>query len=260
MAKPKRSTTRKSRDELLTDLSEQIELLCAYCEAFDGGKAVMAKPMATALKVLLYGGQGKSQALLHQLGIRQRRFFDSAQPFRPGSRFAQCQLAALHVRSGDASYMPLLSDLPYALARTDFPDWWTSPVVRDNKNRTFSRLQIVQEVRDTDGGGHIDAELGEEYADFKSGRYMGWRLRTAAGNKHVADPHLACVRQIAHETLLTLKEAASEQFKTAYVYPEKPIQGKGGAILFGTEVQGPPGGTVPVLNIGIDGTELIGEV
>ena len=96
------------------------------------------------------------------------------------------------------------------------------------------------------------------YSDFKSGRYMGWKVRQGNSLNAIPHPHLACLRQIAHEALLTLEECAAEQFKTKYVYPEKPIDDKPGVLLFGNQVEGPASTMVPVLRFG--NTELIGEV
>lgn len=259
MAKPARATIKKTKAELFEDLAEQIELLVAYCEAFDAGKHSMAKPISSSLAVLLNGDRGNCLSLLHQLGLRQRRFFNSAQPFPDNSRFAQCQLAGILVdgQSGQAMYLPLLSDLPYSASKSLFPDWWTTAVVRDMRGRTFSRMELVQEVRNTDGGSHLDAGLGETYSDFKSGRYMGWKVRQATSLISIPHPHRACLRQIAHETLLTLKEATAGQFRSEYIYSAKPLDGKPGVFLFGTQVSGPPGSVVPVIRIG--DTELIGE-
>ena len=259
MSRPKRQTVKKTKVELLEDLVEQIELLVAYCQAFDEGRTSMAKPISAALKILLYGDQGKSLALLHQLGLRQKKFANTARPFPLNSRFPQCQLAGIHIQEdSQARYVPLLSDIPHAIEKTDFVDWWTAPVIRDLRNRTFSRLDIVKEVRDTDGGGHLDAELGVTYSDFKSGRYMGWKLKTDGGLVPIPHPHLACLRQIAHETLLTLQEIAADQFLASYVFPAKPMEGVSGVFLFGAQVIGTAGTTAPIIKVG--NTELIGEV
>lgn len=258
---PKHPRVKKTKAELLEDLAEQIELLTTYCEAFDAGKHSMVKPMSASLKVLLYGDKGKSLALLHQLGLRQRRFIDTAQPIPNGSTFAQCQLAGIYVPpdSHKVAYVPLLSDLPHPILRTAFADWWaTMPVVRDMQGRTFTRLELVQEVRDTDGGAHLDAELNERYADFKSGRYMGWKVRTPEGLNSIQHPHLACLRQITHEVVLTLQEIVPEQFRSPYTFSLKPMDGKFGAFLFGTQIAGNPGSSVPILKIG--DTELVGEL
>jgi len=254
-----RDGIKKSRAELLGDLAEQIDHLVTYCAAYDHGKLSMAKPISVALAILLYGDRGKSLSLLHQLGLRQRRFLDTAPPLPGKSTTPLCQLAGILVeeQKQTASYVPLLSDVPNPPVKSEFSEWWTKPVVRDLRGRTFSRLELVQEVRDADGGAHLDAELGETYADFKSGRYMGWRIEVDEKKSPIPHPHLACMRQIAHETLLTLQDAAPEQCNAEYVFDANPLANRPGVLLYGNGVFGPPGSSVTAFQFG--NMKLIGE-
>jgi hypothetical protein len=145
------------------------------------------------------------------------------------------------------------------MRKTTFSDWWTRPVVKDIKGRSFSRMDLVKEVRDTDGGGHLDPRLSESYADFKNGKYMGWLLKTAIGFDPVQHPHLVCIRQIAHETLLTLQDLVPRAFDSnPYDYPTDPVKDQSGVFVFGTEVKGQPGHHVPVIMVGA--AELVGEL
>lgn len=260
MAKPPRNIVKKSKSDLLDDLAEQIELLVSYCQLFDNGTISMAKPMSAALKVLLYGAQGNSLSLLHQLGLRQRRFVDTSPGIKERSSFPQCQLAAILVDdvAGNATYVPMLSSVPGKLDRSEFAIWWNAAVVRDSRGHTFSRMSIVQEVRDTDGGAHLDQGLEENYLHFKSGRYMGWQLRKDGNLTKIPHPHSACIRQIAHETLLSLQEIASTEFRSEYHFASEPFLGRNGVVLFNTQVSGNPGQLVPMIRVG--NLELIGEV
>jgi hypothetical protein len=251
----------KSKAELHADLMEQISHLGMFSKEFDIGKSSIAKPISVILNLLLYGDSGNSLALLHHLGLRDRRFFDSAPIIDTRSSFAHCQLAGILVSSKPVStrYLPLLSSLPHAMKKTPFSEWWMRPVVKDIKGRCFSRMELVKEVRDTDGGGHLDPGLGEPYADFKSGKYMGWWLKTGTGFYRVQHPHLACIRQIAHETLLTLQDAVPQAFDAnPYVYPVDPVKDLSGVFLFGSEVKGQPGTIVPLIKVGE--AELVGEL
>jgi hypothetical protein len=220
----------------------------------------MAKPISATLKILLYGDKGKSLALLHQLELRKRKFINTAPFFSTESKFAQCQLAGIHVGDDNqVRYVSFLSNTPYPITKLDFVEWWNTPIVRDMRGRTFSRLQLVQEVRDTDGGGHLDSDLNESYFDFKSGSYMGWKQKTETGLVPIPHPHLACLRQIAHETLLTLKEIAPYQFKSEYIFPANPMKGCPGVVLFDAQAIVESGEQlVAVVKVGK--TELIGEI
>ncbi|XXQ53866.1 hypothetical protein ACA040_002548 [Xenophilus aerolatus] len=238
MSKKNAPTFKRSKEELLGELAEQIRLLVDYCAAFDAGRTHFAKPISTTLQILLYGTQGRSLCLLHQLGLRQERFYDTAPPLSEGLS-PQCQLAAIHVDTANmrGSYVPMLS----GTGRSElvaFSDWWNTPVVRDAKARTFSRLEIVKTLRDQDGGAHLDGELLESFADFKSGAYSGWKLRHKGELKAIAHPHLACIRQIAHETILSIERLAPQSVQAAYSFPIEPSYDHPYLELFDVAVSG----------------------
>ena len=86
-----------------------------------------------------------------------------------------------------------------------------SAFLKDNKGRTYSRRELVENVANTDGGAHVDPDLEEAYMDLSRNNSLGWlfsdgNIDEAFGGR----PELACMRQIAHEVLLTLKENAPE--------------------------------------------------
>lgn len=252
MPPPQQPLLKKSKQQLLDSLAEHVSLLMDYCTAFDAGKQHYAKPMSASLQMLLYGVKGNSLCLLHQLGMRAERFFDTAPALPPSGYLGQCQLAAIRVDMDNLSahYIPMLSTTDRK-ELVPFSAWWNTPVVRDVKGRTFSRLEIVKEVRDKDGGAHVDGDLVEAYADFASGRYSGWQIRHDGEAKPIPNPHLACVRQIAHETLLSLERFTPQSFQNAYAYPTSLPYEHNYADIFNVAIGGlPPGKWYPAFKFG----------
>src|SRR5690606_10379801 len=76
----------------------------------------------------------------------------------------------------------------------------------------FSRKEIVLEVAETDGIGHVDAELTPEYYRFTrqhSHGHVKWLFDEEPGQnvarfEPLHPPHLITIRQIAHEVLISL--------------------------------------------------------
>lgn len=226
MSKKKGPVVARTKVELRGALCELVERLVSACAAFDAGKHHFAQDAAVHLANLLYGNdKAHAGALLQQLGIRENRFADTAWPMARGARIPQCCLAALQVNTEarEGAYLPMLSHVP-EVRWVRFVDWWSAQVVIDLKGRTYSRMELVMEVRDSEGS-HVDGELTEKYADFKRGSYLGWTLKDGDEMRPIAAPHYACIRQIGHEALLTLQQIAPDAFSSDYSFSAQPLAG-----------------------------------
>ncbi len=194
------------------ELVEQLQLLRHSCQVFDGGLEAVAKHISLSLRVLLHH-HGQSRALLDQLGLRDGRYLTSAPPLNPKNLLTECNLVMMHVGPTGARYHPLVAagGPPFPLQPIPFVDWWNNPVLRDNRGRTFCRRELVLNVADTDGGAHVDQELEEAYMAISRGNSLGWMFSTDT-EKSVPEgrPELACMRQIAHELLATIRQFSPE--------------------------------------------------
>lgn len=92
-------------------------------------------------------------------------------------------------------------------------------------------MDIVKHVADTDGGAHVDTDIDEAYASLKSGDFLGFRavfgpdgfgigLGEGSAGAVVPGAHLAAIRAIANETLLTLKHYSFESFQGGCAPPQ----------------------------------------
>ena len=211
----------KTRDELGSDLRDVIDILIDACARYDVGNSAHARTIAVNLAVLLKGAPGKAPSLLQQLGLRDGQWFDSAAPEFPRSRFPQCRLAALLVQPDipSAIYVPLCATPHEYTARRAFPLWWSQdPVVRDLRGRTFTRLDLVLHMRDSEAA-HADEALEEAYADLRLGRYMGWQAQIGCERRAIPHPHFASLRQIAHETITEVSNRVAAGSLSPYPRP-----------------------------------------
>ena len=114
-----------------------------------------------------------------------------------------------------AEYLPLVAagELPFPPKLVPFADWWNEPVLKDGKSRLLSRRELVANVADTDGGAHVDPELDEAYMELSRNNSLGWVFQGDDATEPLKGrPELACMRQIAHEVLLTLRRRYPKLF------------------------------------------------
>jgi len=206
---------KRSKSDLKNELSEQIQLLTHACESYDKGLDAIGKHLALSLRVLLHH-RGHSRSLLEQLDLRNKRFFDTAGPLNPNNLLTECNLVGMQLSTKDGgSYLATvqMGEMPRPPKKIKFVDWWNNPVLKDDKGRVFCRRELVDNVANTDGGAHVDPDLEEAYMDLSRNNSLGWIFSDGKVEEALAGrPELACMRQIAHEVLISLKENAPEYF------------------------------------------------
>lgn len=213
----RRQRIRRSRDDLRRELIDQLGLLRLACQSYDSGFEASGKHIALSLRLLLHH-HGQSRALLEQLGLRGNRFLDTAGPLNPCNMLSECSFIVMQAQVSAASqvegrYFPAVTigGPPTPVRWIPFVDWWNDPVLKDSAGRKFNRRELIGHVANTDGGAHVDPELDEAYMALSRANSFGWVI----GNGNVVKafegrPELACMRQIAHETLTSLHEKAPE--------------------------------------------------
>jgi hypothetical protein len=240
MAKPNAEKVERTPADRRAAFKEQILLLTLYAQQYDAGQRAMAKPMANTLRMLLHQ-TGKSTSLLHQLGLRQGRFFAITKGVNPLNLLTQCDLLVMRVTAGaGVQFLPTLRPMSFR-ERVAFPEWWGSPIIKGHGGLTMSRRDVVTAVADMDGGSHVDPGLAKAYHLFRTGELLGWKSveAPAAGlSMQMADadpvggppgsfieaPQYACIRSITHEFLLTMQKYAGWAFDTPYEFrdPTEP--------------------------------------
>ena len=208
----KKNRIARSKDDLEQELKDQMSLLKNSCDSYDSGLEAIGKHIALILRVLFHH-HGQSRSLLEQLGLRDNDFFDSAGPLNPNNLLSEMPLVIMRMNNEGAKYLAACQagGSPFKPKLIKFTDRWSEPVIKDQKGRKFCRRELIQHVADTDGGAHVDPDLEEAYMDLSRNNSLGWVF--SKGNikeKFKGKPELACVRQIAHETLLSLERLAPE--------------------------------------------------
>lgn len=237
---------RQDRDELRGHLVEQVQFLRNSAASYDIGFEGEAKRLALVVRVLVHDTKA-SKSLLHQLSLKgSLRLFDTATPLLEDNLLPHLGLVSIKVeappgKDGSAEFVvfgPDLADspappglprakvtfvprilVPCELRRSDprqprrtyFTDWWSQVVLTDKQRNRFSREDLVLTLANKDGGGHVDPQLDEQWANLTRFNSLGWKI-VGERARHPPDNSVvaASVRQIAHELLGSLEEAFPE--------------------------------------------------
>ena len=190
----------QTEPELRQHLDDQLGFLEQSSASFDKGYEGEAKRLAVSIRVLLHD-KGQSKSLLGQLDLKDTYYWDTSTGFEKGTDSFDITIVVKHFDGVNAKYCPVFDKTPIPMVQTDFEKWWNSPVIRDAKNQTFTRKDLVLYVAEQDGGAHVDTGLDEKYAALSRRNSLGWSYYEEGTKKPLSMPERASIRQIAHELL-----------------------------------------------------------
>jgi hypothetical protein len=202
---------KKTKEELIQAVFDQYSLLKMYCEKYDSGSSVTAKPMSVSLRLLF--NQTKNQfPLLLQLGKRDIKWLNTSHGLHPHNEVAECSLAMIEVKTGVSARFKPKCDSEYNLDdyKMDlFPKWFNENVVSDTDKVLFSRRDLILYMADTDGGAHVDTSTEENYYNIKRPNFIDIGFGPGPNGsimKAVGYIPEICMRQISFEVIYTLKK------------------------------------------------------
>jgi len=225
-------------EELPEDYNDQLEMLVIFCREFDRGNTKIASEIAGNLRTLFYDKpneqrpNGASRSLMFQLGKLDSKMVDTgysitrAEPgwnVEPASGFVYATSYAQkgkHYQDWKPTYQEFLSDDPYFVP---LDTWLNRPVLVVKKENKYSRLRVIVDVANQERAAHRAPKLHPDY--FELSRVNGRFASSYVPGNGIANPELfaddriridflqkgsalrlvrSVVRQIAHETLLSL--------------------------------------------------------
>ena len=203
----------KSKDEIITHLREQINLMIASAISYDNGFEGEALRLATGIRLLVHD-TNKSRSLLTLLNKKNIDFYDSASDYHPSRvvvSYSGLVLKKFVFPNGGGKYEAPLDDVPPSMnknKRVDFAQWWfKNVVIRDNQNNEFTRKNLVLNLANKEGGAHVDPKLDEAYANLSRFHSLGWKfIKGDVVEDFKNSPVLPSIRQITHEVIKTLKD------------------------------------------------------
>lgn len=207
--------------ELVSMLREHLDFIALSARAFDEGAEGEAKRLAVSIAALVHDTKA-SHSLLDQLGIKEElRFIDSATPIGSSDSgpdaegvstmridLMGCGLTIMATGGGEVRWeAPLDAEVEFRKPRpVVFGVWWNAHVMRHPTDLRWRRRDLVLQLRNKQGGAHVDPKLNERYDRLIE--------RDAVARAGIADeggwlefsnsPAPAAVRQIAWELERTL--------------------------------------------------------
>lgn len=231
-------TVARPSAEMSEILGERLTVLQVLCREYDAGRRYFATDIALKLRViLLSASEKKDPSLIKQLGLLDTDFFDTVETINDGDPFISTSPAAglavstVHeMPSGlEMDWQPVCyCRIPNQIRSTRFRLWWETPFLTVGAH-TFSRKQLTKQLAEFDGGGHVAPHLEKVYFELTRGGLEETEMTLIAGDA-VTDPAApiaperitnvsrsmsgtrlvrALVRQIAHETIMTLANDTS---------------------------------------------------
>jgi hypothetical protein len=209
-------------DRLRGALEREIAKMRRSMDWYDRGAVEEGERLATGVATLLRDGRGRVRSLLGQLGIVENLRFPDTRHLASavGGSLAYAKLAGEKVE-----FVPILNGRHPRRTINNVPmlpfrEWWGQWIF-GTKAEPRSRRDLVEAIRNQDGGAHVDAELTEElYRELRNLGVPGLRVVDGELRRtmqiHAKEPRrtfyetavgapLAYMRQIAHEVQYALK-------------------------------------------------------
>lgn len=190
--------------DLQEHLKEQLEFIESSAASFDCGFEGEIKRLAVSVRVLVHDTK-KSTSLLNLLERKNIDYVDTSLPYDENNKITHSSLVQMSLGNRASKALPLLDDGPFT-RMASFETWWNGIVFVDKDRNEFSRKDIVLSLANKEGGAHVDKKLDKKYSDLRKNNSLGW-FDVAPDGKQApsSDQVPAAMRQIAHETLKTLK-------------------------------------------------------
>ncbi|WP_143462359.1 hypothetical protein [Levilactobacillus enshiensis] len=199
-----------SRNQLLTQLFDQMDFITNSNALYDSGKLNEGKRIATAIRVLLHDTQ-KSKSLFRLLNLKGNFLFVSTSGmYSVRNLLPQFPLLGVEFDEHGASYVPKGDKLLNEAMLLSFEDWWNQ-IIFDDNNFKLSRRNIILDVANQDGGAHVDTELKESYGALGYQNSLGWTDQT--GRPTIGNPAYAALRQISNELVMSFNLLISDLSK-----------------------------------------------
>lgn len=215
---------------------EQIAMLADRCDAYYDGKHYEAKSAAAIIHTLLYDYGKSSQSLLGQLGLKEK------------TKFLDSRATDLILHSAKGAWPRTV--LPFKQYRDEnlfsFDEWWEEqPFKLYYKDVVFTRCELIEAIRNKEGGGHVSPYTLKKIAVVRRRRsgwhrsitenddgtttmYVGISLTRQAPTvdsnlEEISDYELASICAIAEEVLFSITPEPENRKRMHHVDFQKPF-------------------------------------
>ena len=200
-----RRKIRCSKSEYYDSFIEQLNFLNSAAQLYDKGNRSAIKMATPPLRTLFYK-QSYGDILINLIPEVNKKQFLSTCAFGNKPIIYSGSVFNAFV-NGKCIYLPSCYETePMAGHFISFEHWWNGRILIAS-NVSFTRRDLVRFVANKDGGAHIDPELDQTYYNLKNNIYS-WQLTRMGNFPNIPfeELHLALLRQLVHETLMSFKK------------------------------------------------------
>lgn len=219
---------KRTKEELLEMLEEQIELLQLNAENFEQGRTVTTLQMATAIRVLFHD-TNSSVSLIKQIcdldGVDKANFeMVTTKDVPDGAKLVLFGdgLYAMSIGSDGMTCVPKLSNATHT--KLPFDLWWSENVIKNVSDgmeapQWLTREDLIKLHANKEGGAHVDENKNKRISEIGTKEAFGWVSFVVDANgvqkevDPIVDQKKATIRQICYEVLISLHNHFPELFK-----------------------------------------------
>ena len=205
---------RVTKEELESELRDQVGFLLSSASAYDGGETAEAKRLALHLRILLL------DSLLDKLHIRSRMpFYETAHPYSPDNALPHYGLVVIRY----ADVLPVFDTKGEQRKFATWGEWSQQVVLSDGSGGTLTRRELVKTTADKRGA-HVDINLPPIFAHLTNSSKAAYSQdqdllvfsfgeRDRAADQLLPEPVAPSLRQLAHEVLVSLASFRPDAFQ-----------------------------------------------
>jgi hypothetical protein len=201
-----------SNARFVKKLIQQLRYLNTSCEAYDNGQLIEAHRIAVSLRVLFHD-TSRSKSLASHLGMKDWEIF-STPPSLVENRISNIRFLSINLDFKSPTPISCLPALGQQFLRVSLQDWWGVEDAFTLEGKSYSRKDLILSLANKEGGAHVDDKSDDFYIEMESGlksisidarnlTYDGEPPFELSERQYAANPHLAMVRQFAHEVITT---------------------------------------------------------
>jgi hypothetical protein len=192
--------------DFVRQLDKQLRFLETSSQQYDAGNVDEGIRIATALRVIFHNTAQSTSLLTHMraTGTNILSTAGKRTSSHPDGYWPALVQIEYNVEYNTLACKPTFDVRPSAHRMVPASSWWDGEIVFYGCGKKFKRKPLVLHAANKDGGAHVDASLPQDYEWLINGADFAMGFTTPDGQAFInklPNPHLAYLRQMAHEVL-----------------------------------------------------------
>ncbi len=220
--KTKQAARKRSSAEIADKFKAQWNALTSSCLAYDDGHLWEVERISNSIAIFCNdGSQFSLMTLVDYRKTYSDELLDTAGEIYGQNLLPDHPLVGMQMGPAGAQYTNFLDMMPGS-RWIRFGQWWSkNAVVRfPDGERRFTRRDIVMNIRNSEGGSHVDPNVSTVTDQLGPGSKALWTSVIAGKTTPIEGTILASsIRQIGHELLRSIQNSGSGLTQGGLEYP-----------------------------------------